>query len=148
MMACASNANECRSEKWGECVAETTDNGKLIAIVEDDANIAALLHDFLERAGHWRLHLFTDGQTARDQLPDLGADLILLDIGLPNLDGASLYRILRGHSKTRHIPIVVITAIHDWQLHRLGLQSGLLLRKPFKFQELLGIIQALLPEES
>jgi DNA-binding response OmpR family regulator len=148
MMACASNAIERRSEKWGECVAETTDNGKLIAIVEDDANIAALLQDFLERAGHWRLHLFTDGQTARDQLPDLGADLILLDIGLPNLDGASLYRILRGHSKTRHIPIVVITAIHDWQLHRLGLQSGLLLRKPFKFQELLDIIHALLPEES
>ncbi len=126
-------------------MAEVLDRRKLIAIVEDDARIANMFCDMLGCLGLWRIHIFADGLSAREQLPQLGADLILLDVGLPNLDGASLYRILRGHNKTRHIPIVVITGSHDWELHRMGLQTGLLLRKPFNMQELLDIISALLP---
>ncbi len=120
---------------------------KLIAIVEDDPNVAELLHDSLQQANHdgrWCLHTFTDGQDAKDHLPELGADLILLDVKLPNLDGASLYKILRGHTSTKHTPIIVITASHEWELHRMGLQTGLLLRKPFNVQELLFMISALL----
>lgn len=83
-----------------------------------------------------------------DRLPDLGAHLILLDVGLPNLDGVSLYKILRGHSNTRDTPIIVITGSHDWELQRMGLQTGLLLRKPFRLQELLFMIQAVLGDES
>src|SRR6266567_6159170 len=125
----------------------TTHSNKLIAIVEDDANMAVLFHDMLGRAGSWRLHVFSDGQDAKARLPELGADLILLDVGLPNLDGASLYKILRGHSNTKNTPIIVITGSHDWELHRMGLQTGLLLRKPFHMEELVRMIQALLPEE-
>jgi len=118
---------------------------KLIAIVEDDANLATMFHEMLGRAGSWRLRIFSDGQEARASLPELGAHLILLDVGLPNLDGASLFKILRGHSNTRHTPIIVITGSHDWELHRMGLQTGLLLRKPFEMDELLRMIHALLP---
>ena len=122
-------------------------NGKLIAIVEDDLNMAGLFRDMLGRAGNWQLRVFNDGQEAKTSLPELGAHLILLDVGLPNLDGASLYKILRGHSKTKNTPIIVITGSYDWELHRMGLQTGLLLRKPFHMGELLRMIQALLPEE-
>jgi len=122
-------------------------NGKLIAIVEDDANMAVLFHDMLGHAGSWQLRVFTDGQEAKARLPELGAHLILLDVGLPNLDGASLYKILRGHSNTKNTPIIVITGSYDWELHRMGLQAGLLLRKPFHMEELVRMIQALLPEE-
>ena len=124
---------------------------KLIAIVEDDSNVAGLFYDMLQQAnrdGRWRLHIFTDGQDAKNRLPELGAHLILLDIGLPNLDGASLYKILRGHSKTKNTPIIVITGSYDWELHRMGLQTGLLLRKPFNVQELLFMISALLDPPS
>jgi len=41
----------------------------------------------------------------------------------------------------------VITGSYDWELHRMGLQAGLLLRKPFHMEELVRMIQALLPEE-
>ncbi|SRR6266568_7326367 len=126
---------------------ETPDAGKLIAIVEDDPGIIEVLRNLLELDGRWRLHIFCDGQDAGDHLPNLGANLILLDVGLPNLDGVSLYKILRGHSNTKHTPIIVITASHDWELHRMGLQTGLLLRKPFKVQELLFMISALLSGE-
>ena len=90
---------------------------------------------------------FPDGQIAKNTLPELQPDLILLDVGLPNLDGGSLYKILRGHSRTRHTPIIVITGSHDWELRRMGLQTGLFLRKPFKLQELLFIMHALLGED-
>lgn len=120
------------------------DARKLIAIVEDDAAITELFRDVLEFAGQWRLHFISDGEQAKNQLPELGADLILMDVGLPYLDGASLYKMLRAHNKTRTIPIVVITGSHDWELHRMGLQTGILLQKPIVIQELLSIIQALL----
>lgn len=128
-------------------MAEGSKKRRLIAIVEDDPSLATMFYDMLSHFGNWQLHLFSDGQDAKDQLPEMGADLILLDVGLPNLDGVSLYKILRGHSNTRNIPIVVITGSHGWELHRMGLQTGLLLRKPFKLQELLSIVQALLPGE-
>ncbi len=117
---------------------------KLIAIVEDDAAIAEMFRDVLEVTGQWRLHFIADGEQAKAQLPELGADLILLDVGLPYLDGASLYRMLRAHNKTRTIPIIVISGSHDWELHRMGLQTGILLQKPIIVQELLSTIQALL----
>src|SRR5215467_12787593 len=93
--------------------------------------------------GHWHLQIFSDGQDAINRLPNLGADLILLDIGLPNLDGISLYKMLRGHGNTRNTPIIVITGSQDWELHRMGLQTGILLRKPFNMEQLLFMIHAL-----
>lgn len=126
---------------------KTHANEKLIAVVEDDAALADLFQDLLKEDGRWRLKIFSDGQEAIAHLPNLGAHLILLDVGLPNLDGASLYKMLRGHSNTKNTPIIVITGSRDWELHRMGLQTGLLLRKPFKTQELLLMMQALLPED-
>lgn len=128
-------------------MADEHEERKLIAVVEDDPRLVNMFYDALEYLGDWRLSFFTDGQDAKDNLPDLGADLILLDIGLPNLDGVSLYKILRGHINTRQTPIIVITGSRDWELHRMGLQAGLLLHKPFNMQELRSMITALLSGE-
>ena len=126
---------------------ETYNNRKLIAIVEDDANLAIMFQDMLNKHGRWRFHIFSDGREAIDRLPDLAAHLILLDIGLPNLDGISLYKMLRGHSNTKNTPIIMITGSQDWELHRQGLQTGILLRKPFSMEQLLFMIRALLPDD-
>jgi DNA-binding response OmpR family regulator len=127
-------------------MAELVDRRKLIAIVEDDPYLATMFCEALPLFGPWRLHVIVDGQMAKNTLPSMGADLILLDVGLPGLDGVSLYKFLRGHSKTKHTPIVIITGSHDWELHRMGLLTGILLQKPFNIHELVGIIQALLSE--
>ncbi len=119
---------------------------KVIAIVEDDALLAGMFSDMLSISGQWQLRVFSDGQSARDQIPDLGPQLIILDVGLPHLDGASLYKMLRGHNRTRYVPIIVVTGSHDWELHRMGLQSGFILQKPFSSQDLLDLISALLPD--
>ncbi|GCE18423.1 response regulator transcription factor [Dictyobacter kobayashii] len=128
-------------------MAEALDERKLIAIVEDDPRLTEMFCDVLKFFGQWRVHIFSDGQIAKDQLPHVGADLVLLDVGLPSLDGGSLYKYLRGHSNTKNTPIIVMTGSRDWELHRMGLQAGILLRKPFNMQELVSIIRALLPEE-
>ena len=128
-------------------MAEAVEKRKLIAVVEDDPLLAELFYNILEGFGQWRLQIFSDGQSAKAQLPEIGAHLILLDVGLPDLDGVSLYKILRGHSNTKNIPIVIITGSYEWELHRMGLQTGLLLRKPFNVHELLNIVEALLPQE-
>lgn len=128
-------------------MAEALEKTKLIAIVEDDLRLAQMFCDTLQFFGDWRFQVFQDGKAAKDELPKLGADLILLDVGLPNLDGVSLYKILRGHSDTKNTPIIVITGSHEWELHRMGLKSGLLLRKPFTMEDLVTIIRALLLEE-
>ena len=143
------NANSGNCVAWPESEMQrrTSHSGKLIAVVEDDPNVVNLLNDMVKQVDHegrWHLQIFMDGQEAKNCLPTLGAHLILLDVGLPNLDGASLYKILRGHSNTKHTPIIVITGSHEWELHRMGLQTGLLLRKPFNIQELLFMISALL----
>ena len=118
----------------------------VIAIVEDDASLIQMFVDTLTLSGQWQIHLFSDGETARDSIPNLSARLIILDVGLPNLDGASLYKILRGHSKTRNIPILVVTGSRDWELHRMGLQAGFLLQKPFSPTDLMNMIHALVPK--
>jgi DNA-binding response OmpR family regulator len=128
-----------------EFTMPTSSSDRLIAIVEDDARLASMFRDILGCFSNLRLQIFSDGQEARTSLPALNADLISLDVGLPNLDGASLFKILRGHSNTKNTPIIVITGSHDWELHRMGLQTGLLLQKPFEIEELLRMIQALLP---
>jgi len=124
------------------------EKGKIIAIVEDDASLIELFSDTLALSGQWEMHTFSDGESARDKIPDLGAHLVILDVGLPNLDGASLYKILRGHSNTRNIPIIVVTGSHEWELHRMGLQAGFLLQKPFSPSNLMSMIQALVPNDS
>ena len=117
-----------------------------IAIVEDDPEISELLQNTFKQYPHWQLTFFSDGEQASHAIPGLCPHLILLDIGLPNLDGADLYKMLRGHNNTRHTPIIVITGKHDWQLRRMGLHTGLFLHKPFKLQELLFMMRAHLGE--
>ena len=123
-----------------------TPSTKSIVIVEDDDDLTNLFRDAFKEYSHWQLTFFSDGELASHSIPELQPHLVLLDVGLPNLDGAALYKILRGHSNTRHTPIIVITGSHDWQLHRMGLQTGLFLRKPFRLQELLFIMRAHLGE--
>lgn len=126
----------------------TQEQRKTIVLVEDDAGLISLFSDIISFSKQWQLHIFSDGILAKENLVKMDSHLIILDIGLPSLDGASLYKMLRGHSNTKHIPILVITGCYEWELQRMGLQPGYLLRKPFSIHELLAMIQALLSSES
>lgn len=116
----------------------------LIAIVEDDRTLAATYQRALEEEGGWQTLTFSDGEEALRQLPEARPDLILLDLTLPGVDGATLYRLLRARPRTALTPILIVTASQDWMLRRAGLEPREFLRKPFELDTLLAAIESLL----
>ena len=112
-----------------------------LAIIDDDQEILILLDDYLAKNG-FEVEGFTDGESflSRDETE---FDLLILDIGLPGIDGLEICRRLRQKSS---IPIIMLTAASDDLDRILGLELGAddYLGKPFNPRELLARIKALL----
>jgi DNA-binding response OmpR family regulator len=108
-----------------------------VLLVEDDDAIAEPLVAGLGREG-LQVERVASGQGALDASP---ADLVLLDLGLPDLDGLEVCRQLRARST---VPIIVITARGEEVDRVVGLELGAddYLVKPFGFRELLARIRA------
>jgi two-component system response regulator RegX3 len=114
------------------------DNGSVhVLLVEDDPSIASSLSDSLIGAGYTVAHVAT-GQEAIDG--ELG-DVVLLDLGLPDMDGYDVCRSIRTVS---NVPIIVITARGEELDRVLGLELGAddYVVKPFGFRELVARIRA------
>lgn len=111
-------------------------------IVEDDARIAADLARSLSSAG-FRVEHVTDGETAWFQGGTESYDLIVLDLGLPRLDGLSVMKRWRAEGVTS--PVLVLTARGSWAERVEGIDSGAddYLPKPFRMEELLARARAL-----
>ena len=112
-----------------------------LAIIDDDLEILALLDEYLAKNG-FEVEGFSDGEAflGRDET-EFG--LLILDIGLPGIDGLEICRRLRQKSS---IPIIMLTAASDDLDRILGLELGAddYLGKPFNPRELLARIKALL----
>jgi two-component system response regulator RegX3 len=113
-----------------------------VLLVEDDATIAAPLVRGLEREGCTVDHCST-GADALDRVPaiDASTDVVLLDLGLPDIDGFDLCRRIR---RTSTVPIIVVTARGDEVDRVVGLELGAddYVVKPFGFRELVARIRA------
>jgi DNA-binding response OmpR family regulator len=111
-----------------------------ILLVEDDHSIAVSLVDGLTEAGYEVLHRAT-GQAANEAEATFGPDVVLLDLGLPDMDGRDLCRIVRARSR---VPIIMLTARSDEFDRVLGLELGAddYVTKPFSFRELVARIRA------
>ncbi|MEM9300796.1 MAG: response regulator, partial [Pseudomonadota bacterium] len=79
-----------------------------ILLVEDQADLAASIIDFLESEGH-RLDYAADGRQGLDLALRGAYDVVLLDLQLPRLDGLAVCRELRATAE-RHLPILMLTA--------------------------------------
>jgi two-component system response regulator RegX3 len=114
----------------------------LVLIVEDDASIAAPLAKGLTREG-LDVERLTRGEAAIDRLRAAGPqpDIILLDLGLPDVDGFDVCRRLRADSD---VPIIVVTARGEEVDRVIGLELGAddYIVKPFGFRELVARIRA------
>ena len=112
-----------------------------LAIIDDDQEILTLLDEYLAKNG-FEVEGFADGESflSRDET---GFGLLILDIGLPGIDGLEICRRLRQKSS---IPIIMLTAASDDLDRILGLELGAddYLGKPFNPRELLARIKALL----
>ncbi|HMJ92168.1 MAG TPA: response regulator [Candidatus Acidoferrum sp.] len=81
---------------------------KRILIVEDDPDVREIITLSLQMAGH-DVGEAENALAAICNMARAGADLVLVDIGMPIVDGFTLVRELKAHADTRHIPIVVVT---------------------------------------
>ena len=111
--------------------------GRRLLVVEDDESIAEPLVEALEREGY-DVTLVATGAAALDAG---GADLVLLDLGLPDLEGGEVCRRLRARTG---VPIIVVTARSDELDRVLLLETGAddYVVKPFGFRELVARIRA------
>ena len=114
-----------------------------VLVVEDDDAIAEPLARGLERQG-WTVHRESTGLGALDALESgPTVDLVLLDLGLPDIDGYEVCRRVRARST---VPIIVLTARGDEIDRVLGLELGAddYVVKPFGFRELVARMNAVL----
>ena len=111
-----------------------------ILIVEDEPRIAAFIAKGLRAAGYATL-VEPSGVAAGELAVSGEADLIVLDIGLPDIDGFEVLARLRGQGVT--VPVIMLTARSSVADTVAGLQSGAddYMPKPFSFEELLARIQ-------
>jgi len=117
-----------------------------IHVVEDDGKIADLIVKNLEAAG-FECHVSSDGGHALADFARLKPDLLVLDLGLPGIDGVQITRRIRSGSD---VPILMLTARSSESDKLLGLEIGAddYVTKPFSTAELVARVRALLRRSS
>jgi CheY-like chemotaxis protein len=118
-----------------------------IMVVEDNEPSRDVLSRRLERQGY-RVLLAVDGRQAVSVAHASQPDLILMDLGLPGIDGFEATRQLKRDAATRRIPIIVLSAHAMTNDRDMALAAGGddFDTKPVRFQQLLEKIESLLPK--
>jgi two-component system OmpR family response regulator len=114
-----------------------------ILVVEDDAKLRTLLHRGLAEEGY-AVDVAGTGVDAVWQATEFGYDAIVLDLGLPDIDGFAVCQQIRGRDCTA--PVLMLTALDGVEQRVQGLDAGAddYLVKPFAFAELVARLRALL----
>ena len=112
---------------------------KTILVVDDEPKILQLVGDYLVRAGYV-VRIARNGKTALALVRAEKPDLIILDLGLPEMDGLDVTRELRKHS---NVPIIMLTARSEESDKLIGLELGAddYITKPFSPKELVARVR-------
>jgi two-component system alkaline phosphatase synthesis response regulator PhoP len=115
---------------------------RTVLVVDDEPKILEVVRDYLDDAG-FSVSTAADGRSALDLARAVAPDLVVLDLGLPGLDGLDVARELRRRSA---VPIIMLTARSDELDRVLGLELGAddYLVKPFSPRELVARVRAVL----
>ena len=115
---------------------------KVILVVDDEPKIVQLARDYLEHAGY-QVVAARDGKTALEAYRTRKPDLIVLDLGLPHMDGLDVTRVLRKESD---VPIIMLTARSEESDKLVGLEIGAddYITKPFSPKELVARVRTVL----
>jgi two-component system OmpR family response regulator len=114
-----------------------------LLVVEDEPRLAGHLADALRAAGY-AVDVAGDGERADDLARSEGYDAVVLDLGLPGIDGLAL--LARWRADGLPVPVLVLTARASWHEKVQGIDGGAddYLAKPFQMEEVLARIRALI----
>ena len=114
-----------------------------ILIVEDEAKIASLLRDYLEKVGGYQIHWVDRGDVAIQAFEEVSPQLVLLDLMLPGMDGLEVCKAIRMKSQ---VPVIMVTALVEEIDRLLGLELGAddYICKPFSPREVVARVKAVL----
>ncbi len=114
---------------------------KNILLVDDDANLRAILRGCLEMAGYTCIEA-KDGQDARDKLQNASPDLIVTDHEMPKVTGLELIKGLKSQKNTEAIPVIFYSGLLTADLKTHALQAGaiVVLEKPFPLKQFLELV--------
>lgn len=124
-------------------------NLRCIVCVEDEPEMIDLIRLILGRRG-FEVKGATGGREGLKMIQDDTPDLILLDLMMPDMDGWEVYQQLKADEKTRHIPVIVVTAKAQSIDKVLGLHIAKVddyIAKPFSPQELVDSIEKVLQKK-
>jgi DNA-binding response OmpR family regulator len=122
---------------------------KRVAVVEDEADIAALIVSYLEKEG-FAVETFATGRDFIRALEKRAPHLILLDLMLPDANGMDICRFIKEKDIWRAIPVIMVTAKGAESDKILGLELGAddYITKPFSLRELAARVRAVLRRTS
>jgi DNA-binding response OmpR family regulator len=117
--------------------------GSVLLLVEDDDAIGRLVKQYLEQQGGWRVLWLRTGEEAVAELRRHAVRMVVLDVGLPDIDGFEVCRRMRAQSS---VPIVMLTARDEEPDRVVGFELGAddYVPKPFSPRELAARIKAIL----
>jgi len=115
----------------------------IILIVEDEAKIASLLRDYLEKIGGYQTHWVARGDEAMQVFDEVSPALVLLDLMLPGMSGLEVCKAIRAKSE---VPVIMLTALVEEIDRLLGLELGAddYICKPFSPREVVARVKAVL----
>jgi DNA-binding response OmpR family regulator len=118
---------------------------RTILIIEDDSDIADLLRHNLEREGY-KVAITRSGENGLEMTRSSPPSLILLDLGLPGIQGLEVCRLLKDREETSWVPVVMMTARGEESDVVVGLELGAddYVTKPFNVRELVARVKAVL----
>lgn len=117
-----------------------------ILLVEDDPNSVRLARMLLEKDGY-TVQAASNGAEALEALNKFVADVLLLDVGLPDMSGYEVCRIIKDDERLKKIPVVFLTAHGSPRDYQTGGELGAVfyIAKPYNPKHLLQVIHSLAP---
>ena len=117
----------------------------IVLMVDDEEMNLELVETLMVPLGY-EVEKARNGREALEKISKREPDIILLDVMMPGMDGYEVCRILKEDEKTRHIPIVMVTALSQIENKVTGIETGAddYLSKPFHMRELIARVKSLL----
>ncbi len=118
---------------------------KIIMTVDDSASVRQMVAFTLREAGYQVLEA-VDGKDALSKLDGAGAQMVITDLNMPNLDGIGLIKSLRANAAYKFIPIIMLTTESQAEKKQEGKSAGATgwIVKPFNPEQLLAVVRKVL----